>query len=237
MKRVPYTYAIFRIDKKNWRYINDDLNIMGYKGLKAIIPTIRILKKSKSNKNIYEEVPLLFNYGFMKMKVNLAFDRNYLNKVKKDIPGILSWLRSLETLHPKKKKLRIDNAEDFDDFSKVATISKKEVKFYKNLSKKNQIYSIEDITNLKIGDYITLRGYPFEGLEAKVDNISLVTKMVTVTIFPEGGSIVVQIPMENILYSIYHNYDEDKLMALNNDMDISQIEEGTVQMAIENKQY
>ena len=30
-------------------------------------------------------------------------------------------LKATETLHPRKKKVRIDNSEDFDDFSLVAT--------------------------------------------------------------------------------------------------------------------
>ena len=123
---------------------------------------------------------------------------------------LAEWTRLAESMHPKKKKKRIDNAEDFDDFSMVATISKKEYKHYKTLSRNNQIFSADDIVNLKIGDYITLRSYPFDGIGAVVNGINLVTKMVTVTIYPENGSLAIQIPIDNVLYSIYQDYDEDK---------------------------
>lgn len=95
--------------------------------MKAIVPTISVLKKSRKGNNEYEDVPLLFNYGFIKMKSEKAFDRYYLNKLKKDIPGIMSFMKSLD-YRPKRKRLRVDNAEDFDDYSVVATITKEEVK-------------------------------------------------------------------------------------------------------------
>ena len=143
MKDTPYIYCICRIDRKTWKYINEDLSSRGYKRIKAYIPTVQILKKTKEGKNYYDEVPLLFNYGFIKMKSEKAFDRNFLNKLKKNIPGILNWMKSPENLFPKKKRARIDNAEDFDDFSLVATVSRKQIRYYKQISKRNNIFSLE----------------------------------------------------------------------------------------------
>ena len=120
--KTPYVYCIFRLDRKFYKRINSDLKCRGYKHVKAIVPTISVLKKSRKGKNEYEDVPLLFNYGFIKMKPEKAFDRYYLNKLKRDIPGILSFMKSLD-YRPKRKRLRVDNAEDFDDYSMVATIT------------------------------------------------------------------------------------------------------------------
>lgn len=237
MKDTPYIYCICRIDRKTWKYINEDLSSRGYKRIKAYIPTVQILKKTKEGKNYYDEVPLLFNYGFIKMKSEKAFDRNFLNKLKKNIPGILNWMKSPENLFPKKKRARIDNAEDFDDFSIVATISRKQIRYYKQISKRNNIFSLESITSLKIGDYITLRGYPFEGIGAVVDEISLVTKTVTVTIYSGKGSINIQLPMDNVLYSVYNNYDEDNLESPETEIDISQIPDGSTEELLNSKQY
>lgn len=125
--KTPYVYCIFRLDRKFYKRINSDLKNRGYKNVKAIIPIISVLKKSRKGSNEYEDVPLLFNYGFIRMKPEKAFDRYYLNKLKKDIPGILSFLKSLD-YRPKRKRLRVDNAEDFDDYSVVATITREEVK-------------------------------------------------------------------------------------------------------------
>ena len=67
---TQYVYCICRIDKKHWTTINSDLKCGGYKNIKAYIPTIRILKKSKNNRNFYIEIPLLFNYAYLLIFIN-----------------------------------------------------------------------------------------------------------------------------------------------------------------------
>lgn len=227
MKDTPYVYCICRIDRKNWKYINQDLLSRGYNDIKAYIPTVKILKKVKGNTNVFEEIPLLFNYGFIKMRTDKAFDRQFLLKLKKEIPGIMNWLKSLETIFPKKKKAKIDNYEDFDDFSIVATVSKKEYLYYKRLSKRNTIYSSNDIVNLTVGSYVILRGYPFEGIPAKVLEVNLLLKKVNVALYPDRGSLEIQISFDNILYSIYNDYDEDNLLCSDTEVDFSKISDNT----------
>ena len=205
--------------------------------MKAIVPTISVLKKSRKGNNEYEDVPLLFNYGFIKMKPEKAFDRYYLNKLKKDIPGILSFMKSLD-YRPKRKRLRVDNAEDFDDYSVVATISKEEVKKYRRMSRANKIFSVSDITRVAIGDYVVLRGYPFEGIPAIILESNLTTKTMLVKLYPEmDGSLEIEVPMENVLYSAYHESDEYKLYSTDYETDLSQIPEGSTEDFLMNKQY
>lgn len=205
--------------------------------MKAIVPTISVLKKSRKGKNEYEDVPLLFNYGFIKMKPEKAFDRYYLNKLKRDIPGILSFMKSLD-YRPKRKRLRVDNAEDFDDYSVVATITKEEVKKYRRMSKANKIFSVSDITRVAIGDYVVLRGYPFEGIPAIILESNLTTKTMLVKLYPEmDGSLEIEVPMENVLYSAYHESDEYKLYSTDYETDLSQIPDGSTEDFLMNKQY
>ena len=205
--------------------------------MKAIVPTISVLKKSRKGKNEYEDVPLLFNYGFIKMKPEKAFDRYYLNKLKRDIPGILSFMKSLD-YRPKRKRLRVDNAEDFDDYSVVATITKEEVKKYRRMSKANKIFSVSDITRVAIGDYVVLRGYPFEGIPAIILESNLTTKTMLVKLYPEmDGSLEIEVPMENVLYSAYHESDEYKLYSTDYETDLSQIPDGSTGDFLMNKQY
>lgn len=238
MKRnIPYVYCICRIDQKYWKKINEELESRGYKKVKAFVPAVKILKKSKAGKNIYEEVPLLFNYGFVRMKSDKAYDRPFLNKIKRDIPGILGFMKSPETMFPRKKRARIDNAEDFDDFSMVATVTKEEVKYYKERAKKNQVFSADDVVNVPVGSYVTLKGYPFEGIEATIDDVNLTTRMVTVTIYPERGSMVIQVPMDSVFYSVYQNYDENILMSPDKEIDVSQIADGSTEELLNSKQY
>lgn len=235
--KTPYVYCIFRLDRKFYKRINSDLKSRGYKNVKAIIPTISVLKKSRKGNNEYDDVPLLFNYGFLRMKPEKAFDRYYLNKLKRDIPGILSFLKSLD-YRPKRKRLRVDNAEDFDDYSVVATITKEEVKKYRKMSKANKIFSADDITRVAIGDYVILRGYPFEGIPAILLENNLNTKMMLVRLYPEmDGSLEIEVPRENVLYSAYNESDEYKLYSADYDVDLSQIPDGSTEEILMNKQY
>lgn len=231
-----YVYCICRITKF-WKDINQDLSKRGYKGIKAYIPYVNVLKSTRAGKNVYTEVPLLFHYGFIKMKTEKAYDRQFLKRLRKDIPGIMGWMYSPETMHERKKRVRIDESYTFDDFSMVATVSREEVKYYKDLSKRNQIFSRDDIVNLKIGDYINLRGYPFEGIGAQVEEVNLSTKMIKVILYPNNGSLVVSLPLDNILYSIYNDYDENKLRAADIELDVNQIPDNAVDKLLTLKQY
>ena len=66
-----YVYCICKITKF-WKDINHDLSNRGYKGIKAYIPYVNVLKSTRAGKNVYTEVPLLFNYGFIRMNTEKA---------------------------------------------------------------------------------------------------------------------------------------------------------------------
>ena len=60
-----------------------------------------------------------------------------------------------------------------------------------------------------MGSFITLRGYPFKGLGARLDDISYINHTAAVTIFPGGDvELRMQLPLDNILYSVYDEYDD-----------------------------
>ena len=172
-KRIPYSYVIFYLERKYYHLIEKELKEKGYENIKVIIPTLDILKRTVKGKMVFESVPILFNYGFMRMPTENAFSRPFLNKLKRNISGIRTFLKSTETMHERKKKVRIDNAEDFDDFSLVATCSRKDVRRFIRLAKANKKYSVDDLMNVKPGDYIVLKGYPYEGIDATVLDVYL----------------------------------------------------------------
>lgn len=212
MKRPPYTYAICRLDHKFWPYINQELKDRGYKHIRAIIPVVKVPLRSKAGHNDYKEVPLLFNYGFIRMNTEKAFDRQFLRKLKTQIPGITGWVHNTVTMHPRKQRKRIDNAEDWDDFSQVATVKKSDIKFYRRMARSKNIYSKADVINLKIGEYITLHGYPFDGMGAQVLDINLTTKYISLGIPMGKGNIEVQMPLDQVLYSIYNDFNEEEFI-------------------------
>lgn len=227
MERDPtkYLYCIFYLDSKRWRDINQQIVSRNIKHIKAIIPTVKVLRKTSKGKMVFTEEPILFNYGFIRIPRKLVYSRSYMNKLRKKIPGIHSWLRNTETLHNRKKKLRIDNYEEFDDFSLIATVSRKEVRSFIKLSKENKKYSLDDLVNLKPGDYIHLKGYPYEGVEATVKKVDYLNRIVSVETYILNGVMNLTLPFDNVLYSVYLNYDPDVIQASNleyNPEDITQ---------------
>lgn len=211
-KKTPYVYTICRIDTKDWRNINHELVEHGYKDIKCFVPTLTMVKKTyRGQKKEVEEVPMLFNYGFIRMRSEVAYNRNFLFHLKREIPGIVSFLKSLDSMHVKKKRRRVDNAEDWDDFSKVATVTKKEFRHYMRLSRANQVFSLDEVM-VNVGDFVVMRGYPLDGMPAKVLDFNYPNKTAIIEIYPGEGSVLsMQIPLENILYSPYEHYQEDLL--------------------------
>lgn len=210
---MTYCYCICYIEREYYRNINRDLKARGYKNIRAIIPEVNVLRKTYKGKTYYERVPVLFNYGFIRMPIDKAYSRPYLIALRKAIPGIRNWLRSTETLFTRKKRKRIDNAEDFDDFSRVAICTREEVERFKKIARHNQLYSLEEVVKVQVGQYIHLKIYPYEGLEAKILKISIRTKKVTLQLYPQSGKFTIEVPLDHVIYSVYHNYDPDILLS------------------------
>lgn len=225
-KKAPYVYCICRIDTKFWKGINSSLQERGYSDIKCFVPTVQVLLSSKDKKHQYKDVPLLFNYGFIRMRSTKAYNRQFLRELSQNVQGINGFLKSLDYMHPKKLRRRIDNAEDWDDFSKVATVSREEFKYYQGLAKANQIYHLSDVA-VKAGETVILKKYPFDGLIAKILDFNFSNKTVMVEIYPGNGSVIkLQLPLDNILYTPYDNYDEDNLLVNSSNGDVESLPEG-----------
>ena len=214
MKRTHYSYCIFYLENKYYQNINKDLKESGYHHIRAIVPTIRFITKNSSRgKDVYQEEPLLFNYGFLKIPTEFVYDRSFLNKLKKRITGIMGWLRNTESLHRKRgKKARVDNAEDFDDYSQVAIVPRKEVRRFLAIARENKRLSIEDISSVNVGDYIELRHYPYIGADAIVKEIDTAKDRIKLQIYPQSSKVETWLPMDMVIYSVYENYDPRKLL-------------------------
>lgn len=231
-------YCIFYIERDYYTTINQELEEKGYgKKLRAIVPTVRILRKVVHGREIYEEVPILFNYAFMRIPRELAYSREFMNKLKKQINGIRGWLKSPESLHPKKIKKRIDNMDIFDDFSVVATATKKEVRHFQRLSRQNKRFSVQDIMNIKVGDYIVLKGYPYNGIDATVVNVNHTTKTVKLILYPQMGKMEISLPFDQVIDTVYSNYDPEILSVSDQEIDMATITEEAINKVLDIRQY
>lgn len=91
------------------------------------------------------------------------------------------------------------------------------------MAKEGKKYSVDDLMNVKIGDYLVLKGYPYEGVDATVLGIDHINKMVQLLLYPEMGKMEIWLPFDNVIYSVYQNYDPDKLYANSQDYDPNEI--------------
>lgn len=225
MKSTHYSYCVFYLEEKYYKDINNDLKDNGYKHVRAIIPTIKFIDhQSSRGRYVDTEVPLLFNYGFMRVPTDRVFDRQYMAKMKKRIPGIRGWLKNTETLHRGRgKRLRVDNLDIFDDFSQVAIVQRSEVRRFLDITKENSRLKFEDITTLHINDYITLRHYPYIGVDAIVKEVDWDNQRVRLLTYPETYKILSWLPMELVIYSVYEDFDPRKLLADQRKGDINRI--------------
>lgn len=213
------------MEEKYYKDINKDLKDNGYKHVRAIIPTIKFIDhQSSRGRYVDTEVPLLFNYGFMRVPTDRVFDRQYMAKMKKCIPGIRGWLKNTETLHRGRgKRPRVDNLDIFDDFSQIARVPRSEVRRFLAITKENSRLKFEDITTLHINDYITLRHYPYIGVDAIVKEVDWNNQRVRLLTYPETYKILSWLPMELVIYSVYEDFDPRKLLADQRKGDIDRI--------------
>lgn len=231
-------YCIFYLERDYYTRIDKDLEKKGYGNtIRAIIPTVRVLKKVVHGREVYEEVPVLFNYAFMRIPRAKAYSREFMNRLQKQIPGIRGWVRAPETLHPRRKKRRVDNMDIFDDFSVVATATKKEVRYFQRLGKQNKRFSVQDIMNIHVGDYLVLKGYPYDGIDATVIDVNHNTKRVKLLLYPQMGKMEISLPFDQVIDTIYSNYDPELLSISDQEVDMASITEAAINKVLDIKQF
>ena len=109
-----------------------------------------------------------------------------------------------------KKIRRVDNAEDFDDFSLLAIVKDDEIRHMREIEKKNRIYSNDELSSISVGDYVILRGFPFEGLPATILSINYNKRTIRVQTSSFNGGLTLLLPFENVLVSSYSYKEEIK---------------------------
>lgn len=213
-----YAWLIAYIDAAHIERVQRDLaKYPEYKDITAYIPTIKLLRKSFKGKNEFEDVPLLFNYGFFKVPRKYAIYKNFLESMQQNIACIYAWVKDPAKVVETFPKIRMDGKSVYGDkYIPVATATAEEVA---NLVKNSDNYSThdaQDIKNLKEGDVIILHGYPFEGVKAKIVEVDVDKEemKVEIMIFDQLRPIKV-VSFDNIFFTVYHNngYDDSVLYA------------------------
>ena len=199
-----YCWAIAYIDSKYIKNVQKELSkYPEFAEVEAYIPTIRIVKKNFKKETIFDDVPLLFNYGFFKIPRKFAVHMAFLELMKKNITCIYAWVKDThKVLHSVNK----DEIQLTDYDVPIGTTTSEHVANLIKLA--NEEYSIHDkseINKLKEGDTITLRGYPWEGLDATVVKINHKRKTIIVNIHILGDIRPSSVSFDNIFFTVYRN--------------------------------
>lgn len=222
MKDKEYIWCIAYINRTFMETIVKDLVNGGFNDVRVNIPTVRVLKKRFKGKDFYEEVPLLFNYGFFRLPIPGAINKDYLMRMKASVQGIYGWLyRSAGALPKTVESTTIQNLTSVKSGEEIEiettklvspiivhTIKMKEIALLKRVALMSSIYSSDDISALSEGTYIVLKGYPFDNIPAEVISVHPTKEKVKVRLLVEGNLGEAEVNFSNIFYSIYADPDE-----------------------------
>jgi transcription antitermination factor NusG len=213
--RTKYIWCIAYINRDFIENTKDELKRYDY-DVEAYIPTVRVLKKKFKGKNLFEFIPMLFNYGFFKVKYEDACNPDFLMELRSRISSIYGWVKDpAKTIH----KPIIRSKDSHKALPASAFASDKEIADLVENSKDINIYSAEDINNLEIGSYIQLKGYPFENMPAEILEINKNKKEIRVSLLLDALVKEITVSFENVFYSIYQGYDD----SLSKDMNLDEL--------------
>ena len=218
-QQLDYVWVVAYIDKDHVNTVELDLVKNGFSAVKVFIPTIRVLKKQFKNKNIYEYVPLLFNYGFFNIPYVNACDPDFLKKLKEKVPVIYAWVKDPIKTLKSRPQLRVDNKSfnmEIDEegktvkynnpYTPLATVTEEEISNLLKTSEHLSVFSEGIVDKLEPGHFIILKGYPYEGMPAEIVKIDNVKKQVKVKLLLEIFMTEVMVHYENIFYTIYSDF-------------------------------
>lgn len=207
-------WCIAYINRDFIHRVEEEMKKYGYK-IDTYIPTVRVLKKKFKGKDIFEFIPLLFNYGFFKVPYEDACNPDYLMELRNRIGCIYGWVKdpayTINNPHIRRK-------DSYDALPASAFASDAEISKLIKTSGEINVYSEEEINKLKVGDYINLKGYPFDNMPAEILNINLHKREIKVSLLLDVVlSKIVTVSFENVFYTVYQGYDDSLSKDLNFD--------------------
>lgn len=168
--------AIIRIQPGALDQMGPDLARLGRAGFAGItfhIPSVRVLKRSQHNEDVFEYKPLLFNYGFIEIPLGYLRNPTTLDKIRQASQVISGWFyRKPSELAEERTQREVNNPDEGDfplpDFVPhlVKTIKKEKLALLYEEAKKLDVY--DGSGSLQAGTFVVLEKYPFNGLPAKV---------------------------------------------------------------------
>jgi len=225
MAKVPMVWVACYVNIDRLHTLSRDLHkYTKYKKVEAFIPKVKIIKKKFKGKNHYEEIPLMLNYGLFRVPRYFIPNPYFLVEMKKDIECIYNWLTDVTI--PKNEPV-IHYGEILYNPMRVAVIKAHEIAPLAEAAKINSIYTAKDLDTLYPGKIITLRGYPFDNIEAEILKINPLKREVEVKLILFASIKVVKVAFDNIFFTIYQSQYLDSAMKEQSIEDITKNQKST----------
>lgn len=199
-----------------------------YKEIEAYIPTVKILKKTFKGKQTFEDVPLLFNYGFFKIPRKFAIHKKFLEDLQQNISCIFGWVKDPHKIRKKATNLKLGERTFYPEKEiPAATATAEEISRLVKDSFNYSAHSSDDIDRVGPGSMITLRGYPFDGVTATVVEINPKKEVVKVKISIFDQMRDVEVSYDNVFFTMYHSKNYDDSVSIKNSLN-AMVESGTL---------
>lgn len=218
-KEQRYIWAIAYINRDFLNIVESELIRYDY-DIEIYIPTVKVIKKKFKGKNIFEFVPLLFNYGFFKISYQDACNPEYLLMLRNRISCIYGWVKDPAGNIKNNVSLRANNKETYNALPGSAFATDKEIAEMVKTSEHVNVYSADELSRFAPGDYINLKGYPFDNVPAEIIEINHGKKEIKVSLLLDALVKEVTVSFENVFYTVYQGYDE----SLSTDINIDEVD-------------
>jgi transcription antitermination factor NusG len=212
VKRSKYVWAIAQINKDHIMRAQHDLDKhYDLSKVEAFIPTVRVLSKRYKSHPVYENVPIMMNYGFFKVTRKQIKDYAFMNKIKAATTCISGWLKNPANAPKSKLKKNVDEAIP------IAFTEKDFIDYLTNLQLANDVYSPFELQKVAPGQIVTLKCYPFENMEAKIILINMEKKKVRVELVDAVGTGFstgkLDLDFEHVFFTIYKSETDPDAMS------------------------
>lgn len=210
-----YCWLIAYIDSAYITKTKDELQkYPEYEDVEAFIPTIKILNKTFKKEEHFLEVPLLFNYGFFKIPRSVAVYQSYLEQMQRNISCIFAWVKDPV------KKIITQKPKNLTDYHvNCATATPIEIAKLVRDSFTMTAHTYEELSRFKSGDFIVLRGYPWDGINAQIIEIDDKRRKVQVQIEIFSTSKPMWVDFDNVFFSVYQDNNFDDKLSNNESLD------------------
>jgi transcription antitermination factor NusG len=178
-----------------------------FKEVEFCVPMVKVLKKKFKGKMEYSQIPMLFNYGFVKIPKDQSNYVEYLRDLKETVNALISYVKD-----PCKamKHSQIKTNPDIKTKTLPFAIAEEE-EIAKLLDHQDRIslHSAEDLGKLSPGGFVTLIGYPFDGMDAEIVSVNYSKREAEVKLLSASVLQRAKVSFENLFYSVYSSEVEE----------------------------